>query len=57
MDDALAGVGFFGRSETVLVLVAGGLTGFIWLSVFVIAGVCTYLSALQRIHDSRRQYS
>ncbi|HNQ30536.1 MAG TPA: CDP-alcohol phosphatidyltransferase family protein, partial [Methanolinea sp.] len=29
-------------------LLAGGLTGFIWLSVLVIA-ICTNLSALQRI--------
>ena len=48
IEDPLEGVGFFGRPETFIVLFAGGLTGFIWLSVLVIA-VCTNLSALQRI--------
>lgn len=48
IEDPLEGVGFFGRPETFLVLLLGGLTGFIWLSVLVIA-VCTNLSALQRI--------
>jgi archaetidylinositol phosphate synthase len=41
-------VGFFGRPETFLVLILGGVTGFIWLSVIIIA-VCTNLSAIQRI--------
>jgi archaetidylinositol phosphate synthase len=48
IEDPLEGVGFFGRPETFLVLLLGGLTGFVWLSVLVIA-VCTNLSALQRI--------
>jgi len=48
IDDPLEGVGFFGRPETFLVLIIGGLTGFIWVSVILIA-VCTNLSAIQRI--------
>jgi len=48
IEDPLEGVGFFGRPETFLVLLVGGLTGFIWASVLLIA-VCTNLSALQRI--------
>ena len=48
IDDPLEGVGFFGRPETFLVLILGGVTGFIWASVIIIA-VCTNLSALQRI--------
>jgi archaetidylinositol phosphate synthase len=48
IDDPLEGVGFFGRPETFLVLILGGITGFIWLSVIIIA-VCTNLSAIQRI--------
>jgi archaetidylinositol phosphate synthase len=48
IEDPLEGVGFFGRPETCLVLLAGGVTGFIWLSVIIIA-ICTNLSAIQRI--------
>ena len=48
IDDPLEGVGFFGLPETFLVLILGGLTGFIWISVIIIA-VCTNLSAIQRI--------
>jgi archaetidylinositol phosphate synthase len=48
IDDPLEGVGFFGRPETFLVLILGGISGFIWVSVIIIA-VCTNLSALQRI--------
>jgi len=48
IDDPLEGVGFFGRPETFLVLILGGVTGFIWISVILIA-VCTNLSAIQRI--------
>jgi len=48
IDDPLEGVGFFGRPETFLVLILGGLTGFIWVSVIIIA-VCSNLSAIQRI--------
>jgi archaetidylinositol phosphate synthase len=48
IDDPLEGVGFFGRPETFLVLILGGLSGFIWASVIIIA-VCTNLSAMQRI--------
>lgn len=48
IDDPLEGVGFFGRPETILVLSLGGLSGFIWVSILVIA-VCTNLSAVQRI--------
>lgn len=48
IDDPLEGVGFFGRPETFLILILGGITGFIWASVIIIA-VCTNLSAIQRI--------
>ncbi|MDD4137333.1 MAG: CDP-alcohol phosphatidyltransferase family protein [Methanoregula sp.] len=48
IDDPLEGVGFFGRPETFLVLIIGGVFGIIWASVIIIA-VCTNLSALQRI--------
>ena len=48
IDDPLEGVGFFGRPETFLILIIGGITGFIWVSVILIA-VCTNLSAVQRI--------
>ncbi|MFA5332739.1 MAG: CDP-alcohol phosphatidyltransferase family protein [Methanoregula sp.] len=48
IDDPLEGVGFFGRPETFVVLILGGVTGYIWVSVIIIA-VCTNLSAIQRI--------
>ncbi|HUH79607.1 MAG TPA: CDP-alcohol phosphatidyltransferase family protein [Methanoregula sp.] len=48
IDDPLEGVGFFGRPETLLVLIVGGITGFIGIAVAIIA-VCTNLSAIQRI--------
>ncbi|MCX6684058.1 MAG: CDP-alcohol phosphatidyltransferase family protein [Methanoregula sp.] len=48
IDDPLEGVGFFGRPETFIVLILGGITGFIGISVIIIA-VCTNLSAIQRI--------
>lgn len=48
IDDPLEGVGFFGRPETILVLILGGVTGYIWVSVIIIA-ICTNLSAIQRI--------
>ncbi len=48
IDDPLEGVGFFGRPETFLFLILGGISGFIWVSVLIIA-VCTNLSAIQRI--------
>lgn len=48
IDDPLEGVGFFGRPETLLVLILGGIIGYIWLSVLIVA-LCTNLSALQRI--------
>ena len=48
IDDPLEGVGFFGRPETFLILILGGVTGFIWLAVMIIA-VCTNLSAIQRV--------
>jgi archaetidylinositol phosphate synthase len=48
IDDPLEGVGFFGRPETFLVLILGGIFGYIWASVIIIA-VCTNLSAIQRI--------
>jgi len=46
--DPLEGVGFFGRPETIILLIIGGLSGFIWIAVAVIA-VCTNISAIQRI--------
>jgi archaetidylinositol phosphate synthase len=48
IDDPLEGVGFFGRPETILVLILGGISGFIGISAIIIA-VCTNLSAIQRI--------
>ena len=48
IDDPLEGIGFFGRPETLLFLIIGGITGYIWVAVIVIA-VCTNLSAIQRI--------
>jgi archaetidylinositol phosphate synthase len=48
IDDPLEGVGFFGRPETFLFLILGGVSGFIGAAVIIIA-VCTNLSALQRI--------
>lgn len=56
IEDPLEGVGFFGRPETVLVLVLGGVTGYIWVSVLLIA-VCTNLSAIQRMLYLYRRYS
>jgi len=53
IEDPLEGVGFFGRPETLLVLVVGGLTGFIWVSVLIIA-LATNLSAIERIVYLRR---
>ena len=53
IEDPLEGVGFFGRPETLLVLIAGGLTGLIWASVIIIA-VATNLSAVERIVYLRR---
>lgn len=48
IEDPLEGVGFFGRPETILFLIAGGLLGIIWVSVLAIA-LCTNLSAIQRV--------
>jgi archaetidylinositol phosphate synthase len=48
IDDPLEGVGFFGRPETFLILILGGVSGYIWVSVIIIA-ICTNLSAIQRI--------
>jgi archaetidylinositol phosphate synthase len=48
IDDPLEGVGFFGRPETMLFLILGGITGYIGIAVLIIA-VCTNLSAVQRI--------
>jgi len=56
IEDPLEGVGFFGRPETILVLVLGGVTGYIWVAVLLIA-VCTNLSAVQRIFYLYREYS
>lgn len=48
IDDPIEGVGFFGRPETMLFLILGGISGYIWIAVIVIA-VCTNFSAIQRI--------
>ena len=56
IDDPLEGVGFFGRPETLLVLIIGGLSGFIWIAVIIIA-VCTNLSAFQRLLYLYQKYS
>jgi len=48
INDPLEGIGFFGRPETIIILILGGLTGFIWASVIIVAA-CTNLSAIQRI--------
>lgn len=56
IEDPLEGVGFFGRPETLLVILLGGVTGFIWLSVILIA-ICANLSALQRIFYLHKTYS
>jgi archaetidylinositol phosphate synthase len=50
IDDPLEGVGFFGRPETVVVLVIGGLLGPAGIAVAVLfIAVGTNLSALQRV--------
>ena len=56
IEDPLEGVGFFGRPETVLALVLGGVTGYMWVAILLIA-ICTNLSAIQRILYLYRQYS
>lgn len=56
IEDPLEGVGFFGRPETILVLVLGGVTGYIWVAVLLIA-VCTNLSAIQRMVYLYQRYS
>jgi len=53
IEDPLEGVGFFGRPETLLVLIVGGLTGLVWVSLLIIA-VATNLSAVERIIYLRR---
>lgn len=56
IEDPLEGVGFFGRPETLLILGLGGLVGYIWLSIIIIA-ICTNLSALERLMYLYRRYS
>ena len=56
IEDPLEGIGFFGRPETILVLVLGAITGYIWISILLIA-VCTNLSAIQRMIYLYRRYS
>jgi archaetidylinositol phosphate synthase len=53
IEDPLEGIGFFGRPETLLVLIVGGCTGLIWASVLIIA-IATNLSAMERIVYLRR---
>ncbi|MDD1700910.1 MAG: CDP-alcohol phosphatidyltransferase family protein [Methanoregula sp.] len=48
INDPLEGVGFFGRPETFIVLILGGIIGYIWVSVIIIAA-CTNFSAIQRV--------
>ena len=48
IDDPLEGVGFFGRPETFLFLILGGISGFIGIAVIIIAAG-TNLSAVQRV--------
>ena len=48
IDDPLEGIGFFGRPETLLFLILGGISGFIGIAIIIVA-VCTNLSAVQRI--------
>ena len=48
IDDPLEGVGFFGRPETILTLIAGGLLGLLGWAILLIA-ICTNLSAIQRV--------
>jgi archaetidylinositol phosphate synthase len=56
INDPLEGVGFFGRPETLLVLIFGGVTGLMWIALLLIA-LCTNLSAIQRIIYLYRQLS
>jgi len=56
IEDPLEGIGFFGRPETILVLVLGAVTGYIWISILLIA-ICTNLSAIQRMIYLYRRYS
>ena len=56
IEDPLEGIGFFGRPETLLVLGLGGLCGYIWISIIIIA-ICTNLSAVQRIIYLYRTFS
>lgn len=56
IEDPLEGVGFFGRPETLLILGIGGLTGYIWVSILIIA-ICTNLSAIERIIYLYHRYS
>jgi len=56
INDPLEGVGFFGRPETIVVLVIGGVTGLMWIALLIVA-LCTNLSALQRIIYLYRQFS
>jgi archaetidylinositol phosphate synthase len=48
IDDPLEGIGFFGRPETLIVLILAGIFNVMWIAILLIA-VCTNLSALQRI--------
>ncbi|MDN7023912.1 CDP-alcohol phosphatidyltransferase family protein [Methanoculleus sp. FWC-SCC1] len=56
IEDPLEGIGFFGRPETVLFLVLGAVTGYIWVAVLIVA-VCTNLSAVQRVVYLYRRYA
>lgn len=56
IEDPLEGIGFFGRPETILVLVIGSTIGYIAMAVLLIA-ICTNLSAIQRIIYLYRRYS
>lgn len=56
IDDPLEHVGFFGRPETLVVLIVGGVSGYIWASIIIIA-VCTHISAVHRISYLYRRFS
>lgn len=56
IDDPLEKVGFFGRPETLVVLILGGVSGYIWVAIIIIA-VCTHISALHRIIYLYRRFS
>lgn len=55
ISDPLENVGFFGRPETIITLMAGALFNVMWLSVIIIA-VCTNISLIQRVRFVYKKY-